>query len=189
MVCCFFSSIHNETTFNRVNFLPLDYKTICICYQKTMYVSHTVYLHKIISFISLRKHSTKYFLKFRYNFIRPRVASKPWAIFESEYLDFKTVKKKIYMPFNSYLRVTSLLIQPLLRVLSHISPVQLCATVWTVARQAPLSMGFSRQEHWSGLSFPPPGDLPNPGIELVSLTSTCTGRRVLYHWHHLGSPN
>ena len=34
-----------------------------------------------------------------------------------------------------------------------------------VARQTPLSMGFSRQEHWSGLSFPPPGDLPRPGIE------------------------
>ena len=39
------------------------------------------------------------------------------------------------------------------------------ATLWTVARQAPLSMGFSRQEYWSGLPFPPPGDLPDPGIE------------------------
>ena len=42
------------------------------------------------------------------------------------------------------------------------------ATPWTVARQAPLSMGFSRQEYWSGLPFPSPGDLPNPGIEPVS---------------------
>ena len=39
------------------------------------------------------------------------------------------------------------------------------ATPWTVARQAPLSMGFSRQEYWCGLSFPSPGDLPNPEIE------------------------
>ena len=39
------------------------------------------------------------------------------------------------------------------------------ATPWTVARQAPLSMGFSRQESWSGLPFPSPGDLPDPGIE------------------------
>ena len=39
------------------------------------------------------------------------------------------------------------------------------ATPWTVARQAPLSMGFSRQEYWSGLLCPPPGDLPNPGIK------------------------
>ena len=39
------------------------------------------------------------------------------------------------------------------------------ATPWTVARQAPLSMGFSRQEYWSGLPIPSPGDLPNPGIK------------------------
>ena len=38
-------------------------------------------------------------------------------------------------------------------------------TPWTVARRAPLSMGFSRQEYWSGLPFPSPGDLPNPGME------------------------
>ena len=43
--------------------------------------------------------------------------------------------------------------------------VQLFATPWAVACQAPLSMGFSRQEYWSGLSFPSPGDLPNPGIK------------------------
>ena len=42
------------------------------------------------------------------------------------------------------------------------------ATPWTVACQAPLSMGFPRQEYWSGLPFPPPGDLPNLGIELMS---------------------
>ena len=46
-----------------------------------------------------------------------------------------------------------------------ISHVQLFVTLWTVAHQAPLSVGFSRQEHWSGLSCPLPGDLPNPGIE------------------------
>ena len=50
-------------------------------------------------------------------------------------------------------------------VLSH---VRLFETPWTVALQVPLSMGFSRQECWSGLSFPPPGDLLNPGIEPVS---------------------
>ena len=42
------------------------------------------------------------------------------------------------------------------------------STPWTVAGQTPLSMGFSRQEHWSGIPFPPPGDLLNPGIEPVS---------------------
>ena len=46
-----------------------------------------------------------------------------------------------------------------------ISCVQLFETPWTVAHQAPSSMGFSRQEYWSGLPFPSPGDLPYPGIE------------------------
>ena len=46
-----------------------------------------------------------------------------------------------------------------------LSHVRLFATPWTVAHQAPLSMGFSRHEYWSGLPFPSPGDLPDPGIE------------------------
>ena len=49
-------------------------------------------------------------------------------------------------------------------VLSHFSRVRLFAPLWTVACQAPLSMGFSRQEYWRGLPCPPPGDLPDPGI-------------------------
>ena len=47
------------------------------------------------------------------------------------------------------------------------SHVRLFVAPWTVARQAPLSMRFSRQEYWSGLQFPFPGDLPNPGIEFA----------------------
>ena len=46
--------------------------------------------------------------------------------------------------------------------------VRLFATPWTVAQQAPPSMGFSRQEYWSGLLFPPPGDFPDPGMEPTS---------------------
>ena len=53
-------------------------------------------------------------------------------------------------------------------VLSCFSCVQLFATLWTVARQAPLSMGCSRQEYWSGLSCPPPGHLPCPEIKPMS---------------------
>ena len=56
-------------------------------------------------------------------------------------------------------------------VLSHFSHVQLFATLWTVARQAPLLMGFCRQEYWSGFPCPPPSDLPDPGIEPTSLVS------------------
>ena len=51
-----------------------------------------------------------------------------------------------------------------------LSRARLFATLWTVAYQAPLSMGFSRQEYWSGLPFPSPGDLPDPGIEPRSPT-------------------
>ena len=57
------------------------------------------------------------------------------------------------------------------RMLSCFSCVQLFVTLWTVAHQVSLSMGLSRQEYWSGLPFPPLGDLPNPGIEPVSLMS------------------
>ena len=49
-----------------------------------------------------------------------------------------------------------------------LSQVQLFATPWTVAQQAPLSIGFSRQEYWSGLPCLPPGDLSDPGIETTS---------------------
>ena len=48
---------------------------------------------------------------------------------------------------------------------SEVSRVQLFVTPWTVAYQAPPSMGFSRQEYWSGVPLPSPGDLPNPGTE------------------------
>ena len=62
--------------------------------------------------------------------------------------------------------------------------VQFFATPWTIAHQAPPSMGFSRQEGWSGLPCPSPGDLPNPGIEPGS--PTC--RQFLYQLSHQGSP-
>ncbi|CAI9164294.1 unnamed protein product [Rangifer tarandus platyrhynchus] len=56
-------------------------------------------------------------------------------------------------------------------VLSCFSRDQLCVTLKTIDHQSPLSMGFSRQEYWSGLPFHPPGDLPNPRIKLTSLMS------------------
>ena len=49
--------------------------------------------------------------------------------------------------------------------MKSLSLVRFFATPWTVGHQAPLSMGFSRQEYWSGLPFPSPGDLPDPGIK------------------------
>ena len=61
---------------------------------------------------------------------------------------------------------------------------QLFVASGTVANQTPLSMGFPRQEYLRGFPFPPPGDLPDPEFELLSLA---TGRRTLLH--HLGSPD
>ena len=60
-------------------------------------------------------------------------------------------------------------------LLSH---VQLFATIWTVAHQAPLSVGFPRQEYWRGLPFPSPGDLPNTGIQPMS---PAFAKQILYH--------
>ena len=70
-------------------------------------------------------------------------------------------------------------------VFSH---VHLFKTLWTVARRAPLSTGFSRQEYWSGLPFPPPRDLPDPGMETIVSCDSWTGRQILYLLSHLGSP-
>ena len=71
-----------------------------------------------------------------------------------------------------------LLIVSFVCVLSHFSCVRLSETLWRVACQAPLFMGFSRQKYWSGLPCPPPGDLPDPGIKPTSRMSPAL---VLYH--------
>ena len=85
--------------------------------------------------------------------------------------------------------LTNVLIKMHACVLNPFSRICLSGTPWTVAHQARPAMGFSRQEHWSGLLCPPPGDLPHPGVEPVSLTAPVlaagfftTGK------HHTGSP-
>ena len=78
-------------------------------------------------------------------------------------------------------------------MLSRFSCVQLFVTLWTVARQAPLSIEFSRQEYLSGLPCPPPGCLPNPGLKPMSPTSPSLQRELYcgatreahYHAHTL----
>ena len=65
-------------------------------------------------------------------------------------------------------------------VLSHVSPAQLFETLWSVACQAPLSMGFSRQEYWSGLPCPPPGDRPHPGMKPPSLRFPALAGRCFF---------
>ena len=68
-----------------------------------------------------------------------------------------------------------------------LSCVRLFATPWTVARQAPLSMGFCSQAYWSGLPCPPPGDLPDPGIEPASPAAPTLQVDSLL-LKHVGSP-
>ena len=58
-------------------------------------------------------------------------------------------------------------------------PVQLFVTLWNAAHQAPLYMGSSRQEYWSGLPFPPPGDIPDTGIKVCCVS--CIGKWILHH--------
>ena len=73
--------------------------------------------------------------------------------------------------------------------MSTIPIVCVCAFCdpWTIAPEAPLSMKFPRQEYWSGLSFPPSGDLPNPGIEPMSLDSLASAG-VFFITAPLGKP-
>ena len=72
-------------------------------------------------------------------------------------------------------------------MLSCFSHVQLFATLWTIACQAPLSMGFSRQEDWSGLPRPSSRRSSRPRDQIHISYITCIGRWVLYHQGHLGS--
>ena len=79
----------------------------------------------------------------------------------------------------------------IMRELSHVCGVWLFVILWTVARQAPLSMGFSRQEYWSELWGPPPGDIPHPGIKprflaLEADSSLLSHRGSPLHTTHMG---
>ena len=89
----------------------------------------------------------------------PTPRGNHWSDFFSTGLTLITVDKLFYfwtLYINIYVCAQSL----------HC--VQLFATPWTTVCQVPLSMGFSREEYWSGLPFPPPRDLPNPGTEPIS---------------------
>ena len=82
------------------------------------------------------------------------------------------VQYRVYLISTSILHLISFsLVSEHACMLSRFSCVRLFVILWTVALQALPSMGFSRQEYWSGLPWPPPGDLPNPGIEPASLMS------------------
>ena len=72
-------------------------------------------------------------------------------------------------------------------LLSRFSCVQLCATLSTAAHQAPLSMGFPRKQYWSVLPFSSPGDLPDPGIKLMSSALAGASREAPIYYYHMGN--
>ena len=88
--------------------------------------------------------------------------SSQWPKLECEQ---KISQEILYCNTKYKINIRKSMLAVVVQLLSH---VWLLVTLWTVARQAPLSTGFPRQEYWSGLSFLSPGDLPNPGIEPVS---------------------
>ena len=98
---------------------------------------------------------------------------------------FQSIEYRIsfHLSVSSSLSFVSVLGCTGLLCAQSLSRVRLFVTPWTVACQAPLSMGFPRQEYWSGLPFPPPGDLPDTGVEPASHVScaSCIGRQILYH--------
>ena len=102
------------------------------------------------------------------------IVSTPSLQHYHQNLDSETQKptKQVKMPhaYNSYWDSAVFLecVCVCARVLSHFSCVPLFVTLWTIVFQAPLSMGFSRQEYWSGLLYPPPEGLLDSGIEPVS---------------------
>ena len=98
----------------------------------------------------------------------------------------------VNLPWHSSSALLLLIVRPLVHggslvLISHVKSCPTLVTPWTIAYQAPLSMGFSREEYWNGLPFPSPGDLPNWGIEprspalpADSLPTEPPGKPLLY---------
>ena len=108
-----------------------------------------------------------------------------WLTFEKTETLIYFSKWKLYQQYTHYLSAFQSCLGSTFwlacMLISHFSHVQLIATPWTIARQGPLSVGFPRQEYWSGLPCPPLGDLPDPGIKPASLNVSCIGIWVLYY--------
>ena len=117
------------------------------------------------------------FLLFNHHyFTEPgRRPSKDLSVEHVQILDIQEEKTNLHMIFFG-------------EWVKSLSGVWLFATLWTVALQSPLSMGFSRQEYWSGLPFPPPGYLPNPGVKPVSPVSPALAGRF-FTTEPPGKPN
>ena len=96
---------------------------------------------------------------------------------------YNKVQKALDKPGDLQLSKKSYLLSCCLVILRCFCCVRLFATLWTIVHQAPLSMGFSRQEYWSGFPCPSPGDLPDPGFKPISLISLIS--YISYIFTHL----
>ena len=92
---------------------------------------------------------------------------------------YKIGKFRPIFSFSSTVGRFPVILNACMCVLSRFGCVLFFVTPWNVAHQAPLSTGFSRQEYWSGLPSPPPGNLPDPATEVVSLMSPALSGRFL----------
>ena len=111
-----------------------------------------------------------------------------FILLEAVIVAFIVIFSDVHIVLQDFILTHAVFPDSTVYVCSELSCVQLFATPGTVACQGPLFMGFSRQEYWSGLPFPSPGDLPNPGTEAHVILH-------LLHWQadclslcHLGSP-
>ena len=118
----------------------------------------------------MRKHSSKKMWKIISKYSYFKIRHYPNTM---QYVDWWDIYKSENLWFLSYFFFLSMCAG----MLSHFSCVQLFVTLQTIACQDPLSMGFSRQEYWSGLPWPPPGDLPELRIEPEALTSAAMASR------------
>ena len=105
------------------------------------------------------------------------------VISRCRYYFWVSIRSSFFQQPNTCLNGTTHYFPPP-QVYMHTQSLQSCPTLWIIAYQAPLSMGFSRQENWTGLPCPPPGDLPDLGIESAS-PALQTDSLLLSHW---GSP-
>ena len=106
----------------------------------------------------------------------------------NEYVSTLVCNDHIPRPYHLILSASAFICSLFVLFAPTLSCVWLFVTPWTVAHQTPLSMGFPRQEYWSGLLFPPPGDLPDPRIKPTLFCISCTGRQVFYQVNHQWSP-
>ena len=159
------------------------YKSICCVLPHSL--TQNVLFHvcwPILSYVPTPQHNMKYWYYFHLS--HTSIWNLYCAYFQRESLKYQIYLKAEQLNIENWNAMCNLYPSGSALTLSRI---WLFATPWTVARQAPLSMWFSRQEYWSGLPFPSLGDLPNQEIKSASSVSLLHCRWILCLLSHRGS--